>query len=170
MQAKSSAAGGGAGGAASLHAAAHIPPSWQPVPLLGDCSTWLWHAQEKSAVEAAPPTEALAQACQHASALARQAGQAQQECGLDILPDEFVRSTLRFGLVEARPPDARFPAGGCQPPAWHGRPGRCRRGAAWALCRTACALRAALVGSSRGAIHKLPTFSWGKHEFCLGLL
>lgn len=53
-------------------------------------------------MEAAPPTEALAEACQHAAALAWQAGQVQQECGLDILPDEFVRSTLRFGLVEAR--------------------------------------------------------------------
>ncbi|KAK9827734.1 hypothetical protein WJX81_007278 [Elliptochloris bilobata] len=56
--------------------------------------------QEKSEIEAAPPTEALAEACQHAAALAWQAGQAQQDCGLDILPDEFVRSTLRFGLVE----------------------------------------------------------------------
>lgn len=67
-------------------------------------NTWRWRAQEKTTVEEAPPTEALAEACQHASALAWQAGQAQQECGLDILPDEFVRSTLRFGLVEARRP------------------------------------------------------------------
>jgi hypothetical protein len=64
-------------------------------------------------VEAAPPTEALAEACQHAAALAWQAGQVQQECGLDILPDEFARGALRFGLVEARP------ARGLEPP--HGR-------------------------------------------------
>ena len=54
-------------------------------------------------MEAAPPTEALAEACQHAAALAWQAGQVQQECGLDILPDELARGALRFGLVEARP-------------------------------------------------------------------
>ena len=78
----------------------------QPGLLHVDCLPWRWHAQEKTTVEAAPPTEALAEACQHASALAWQAGQAQQECGLDTLPDEFVRSTLRFGLVEARRPPA----------------------------------------------------------------
>lgn len=33
-------------------------------------------------------------------ALTRQAGKVQQECGLDILPDEFVRSVLKWGLME----------------------------------------------------------------------
>ena len=78
-------------------------------------------------MEAAPPTEALAEACQHASALAWQAGQAQQECGLDILPDEFVRSTLRFGLVEARCPAASDSMGARQLPHRLGRLPKCSR-------------------------------------------
>lgn len=32
--------------------------------------------------------------------LAHQAGQLQRECGLDILPEDFAQSTLKFGLVE----------------------------------------------------------------------
>ncbi len=33
-------------------------------------------------------------------ALTRQAGKVQQECGLDILPDEFARGVLKWGLME----------------------------------------------------------------------
>ena len=56
--------------------------------------------QEKVEEEPAPPTAALADALDHAALLAQQAGQVQRAFGLDILPDEFVRSTLRFGLTE----------------------------------------------------------------------
>ncbi|KAK9806276.1 hypothetical protein WJX72_008182 [[Myrmecia] bisecta] len=56
--------------------------------------------QEKSEVEAAAPTPGLADARDQVVALAVQAGQVQKECGLDILPEEFCRSVLRFGLVE----------------------------------------------------------------------
>ena len=101
-------------------------------------------------VEAAPPTEALAEACQYASALAWQAGQAQQECGLDILPDEFVRSTLRFGLVEARRrPAASEAMGNRQLPH---RLGRLARSTEMRLnvCRTCVALIYAFNGYLRG--------------------
>ncbi len=60
--------------------------------------------QEKSDVEAAAPTDALADACDHAVALAWEAGQVQKECGMDILPDEYARGALKFGLVEVRAP------------------------------------------------------------------
>ena len=56
--------------------------------------------QEKVEGDPAPPTAALADALDHAVLLAQQAGQVQQGCGLDILPDDFVRSTLKFGLTE----------------------------------------------------------------------
>ncbi|CAL8471306.1 g10848 [Coccomyxa elongata] len=56
--------------------------------------------QEKSDVEAPAPTDALADACDHAVALAWEAGQVQKECGMDILPDEYARGALKFGLVE----------------------------------------------------------------------
>ncbi len=61
------------------------------------------HEQEKSDVEAAAPTEALADACDHAVALAYEAGRMQQECGMDVLPEEYARGALKFGLVEVRP-------------------------------------------------------------------
>ena len=60
--------------------------------------------QEKSDVEAAAPTPALAEARETVVALTRQAGKVQQECGLDILPDEFVRSVLKWGLMEVWTP------------------------------------------------------------------
>lgn len=58
--------------------------------------------QEKVEEEPAAPTAALADALDHTIMLAHQAGQLQRDCGLDILPDEFVKSTLKFGLVEVR--------------------------------------------------------------------
>ena len=56
-----------------------------------------------------PPTAALGAACAAASALAEEAGAVQQECGLDILPDEYARATLRFGLVEASADQSTLP-------------------------------------------------------------
>lgn len=53
-------------------------------------------------MEAAAPTEALAEAADHAVALAWQAGQQQKECGMDVLPDEYARGALKFGLMEVR--------------------------------------------------------------------
>lgn len=60
------------------------------------------HCQEKSDVEAPAPTPALAEARETVVALTRQAGKVQQECGLDILPGEFVRSVLKWGLTEVQ--------------------------------------------------------------------
>jgi antiviral helicase SKI2 len=51
-------------------------------------------------VEAAAATPALAEARETVIALTRQAGKVQQECGLDILPDEFARGVLKWGLME----------------------------------------------------------------------
>ena len=56
--------------------------------------------QEKSDVEAPASTPALAEARENVIALTRQAGKEQQECGLDILPDEFPRAVLKWGLME----------------------------------------------------------------------
>ena len=50
--------------------------------------------------EPAAPTAALGDALDHTIMLALQAGQVQRDCGLDILPGDFVKSTLKFGLVE----------------------------------------------------------------------
>ena len=61
------------------------------------CDAW---QQEKSDVEAAAATPALAEARETVIALTRQAGKVQQDCGLDILPDEFARSVLKWGLME----------------------------------------------------------------------
>ena len=46
------------------------------------------------------PTARLADACENATALAWQAGEVQRGCGLDVLPEEYAASTLKFGLVE----------------------------------------------------------------------
>ncbi len=51
-------------------------------------------------MEATAATPALAEARETVIALTRQAGKVQQECGLDILPDEFARSVLKWGLME----------------------------------------------------------------------
>lgn len=59
--------------------------------------------QEKVERDPAPPTAALADALDHTVLLAQQAGQVQRGCGLDILPDDFVRFTLKFGLTEVTP-------------------------------------------------------------------
>jgi len=64
------------------------------------CQSCITHAQEKVEEEPTPPTAALADALDHAALLAQQAGQVQRACGLDILPDDFVRATLKFGLTE----------------------------------------------------------------------
>ncbi len=58
--------------------------------------------QEKVDQEPAAPTAALADALDHTIALAHQAGQAQRECGLDILPGDFAQSTLKLGLIEVK--------------------------------------------------------------------
>ena len=50
--------------------------------------------------EPAAPTAALGDALDHTIMLALQAGQVQRDCGLDILPEDFVAATLKFGLVE----------------------------------------------------------------------
>ena len=51
-------------------------------------------------MEAAAATPALSEARETVIALTRQAGKVQQECGLDILPDEFARGVLKWGLME----------------------------------------------------------------------
>lgn len=66
--------------------------------------------QEKVEAEPAVPTGALADALDHTILLAHQAGQLQRDCGLDILPEEFTRSTLKFGLIEVRSHAAVFRA------------------------------------------------------------
>ena len=55
--------------------------------------------QEKTDGEPAVP-ESLERARDLAMTVALAAGEVQREAGLDILPEEFVASTLRFGLVE----------------------------------------------------------------------
>lgn len=54
-------------------------------------------------MEAPASTPALAEARENVIALTRQAGKVQQECGLDILPDEFPRTVLKWGLMEVSP-------------------------------------------------------------------
>ena len=66
-------------------------------------SSLLSCAQEKSDVEAAAATPALAKARETVIALAEQAGKVQQQCGLDILPAEYARNVLKWGLMEVRP-------------------------------------------------------------------
>ena len=56
--------------------------------------------QEKSQVDAAPPTPGLAAAKEQMVALAEQAGKVQQQCGLDIVPAEFARGVLKWGLMQ----------------------------------------------------------------------
>lgn len=56
--------------------------------------------QEKSDVEAAAATPALAEARETVVALTEQAGKVQQQCGLDILPAEYARNVLKWGLME----------------------------------------------------------------------
>eukprot|EP00887_Chlorella_sp_A99_P001266 scaffold14.g1266.t1 len=55
--------------------------------------------EEKTAGEPELPPR-LQQAREETAALAHQAGVVQAECGLAITPDEFVQSTLKFGLME----------------------------------------------------------------------
>jgi antiviral helicase SKI2 len=55
--------------------------------------------QEKSEVHGCP-TERLAAARDDVIELATAAGRVQKECGLDIIPDEYCRSVLKFGLME----------------------------------------------------------------------
>ena len=51
-------------------------------------------------MDAAPPTPGLAAAKEHMVALAEQAGKVQQQCGLDIVPAEFARGILKWGLMQ----------------------------------------------------------------------
>ena len=64
--------------------------------------------QEKVAEEPAAPTAALGDALDHTITLALQAGQVQRDCGLDILPEDFLKATLKFGLVEVRHASSRI--------------------------------------------------------------
>lgn len=57
--------------------------------------------QEKSDVAPELPP-ALAAAVEQLSAIAWQAGAVQAEAGLPLLPDEFQRQVLKFGLTEVR--------------------------------------------------------------------
>ena len=51
-------------------------------------------------MDAAPPTPGLAAAKEQMIALAEQAGRVQQQCGLDIVPAEFARGVLKWGLMQ----------------------------------------------------------------------
>ena len=52
-------------------------------------------------MEGAPaPNEKLEEARQQMQALAVQAGQVQRECGLEIVPADFCKEVLKFGLLE----------------------------------------------------------------------
>ena len=44
--------------------------------------------------------EVLKEAREQATGLARQAGQEQKDCGLDIVPEDFAASALKWGLME----------------------------------------------------------------------
>ena len=48
----------------------------------------------------ATPYAVLEEAREHMIALAKSAGQVQQDCGLGLTPDEFCNDTLKFGLME----------------------------------------------------------------------
>jgi len=47
-----------------------------------------------------PP--ALEAAAHHATALARAAGETQRDAGLQLVPDDYIKNTLNFGLMEVR--------------------------------------------------------------------
>lgn len=47
-----------------------------------------------------PP--ALEAAAHLATALARAAGEAQRDAGLQLVPDDYIKNTLNFGLMEVR--------------------------------------------------------------------
>lgn len=55
-------------------------------------------------MEGAPaPNAPLEEARQHMQALAVTAGQVQRDCGLDIVPEDFCKDVLKFGLMEVHP-------------------------------------------------------------------
>ena len=58
--------------------------------------------QEKSDVAPELPP-ALAAARDQLAAIAWQAGAVQEEAGLPLVPDEYQRSVLKFGLIEVHP-------------------------------------------------------------------
>ena len=72
-----------------------------------DCR-WL-PSQEKVDKEPAAPTAALGDALDNTITLALQAGQVQRDCGLDIMPEDFVKATLKFGLIEVGDAASCFP-------------------------------------------------------------
>jgi len=61
--------------------------------------------QEKTDQEGAKaPNQKLEQGRQQMKDLAVHAGQVQRDCGLDIVPSEFCKETLKFGLMEVFTP------------------------------------------------------------------
>ena len=55
-------------------------------------------------MEGAPaPNEKLEEARQHMLSLTVHAGEVQRACGLDIVPEDFCRGALKFGLMEVCP-------------------------------------------------------------------
>ena len=48
----------------------------------------------------AAPNDRLEEARGHMLSLAHQAGEVQKACGLDVVPEDFCRETLKFGLME----------------------------------------------------------------------
>lgn len=59
------------------------------------------HLQERVDEEPVVPPR-LAAAREQLRGLAREAGAVQRQCGLPIDPEDFVQSTLKFGLLEVR--------------------------------------------------------------------
>ena len=74
----------------------------------------------------APPTPALeeAQALTLQAALA--AGQVQEQCGMQLAPEEFVTGALKWGLMEVRLRAARL-CRHCVPASAFACPGPCQQ-------------------------------------------
>lgn len=49
----------------------------------------------------ATPYARLEEAREHMKALARHSGEIQRDCGLALMPDDFCKEVLKFGLMEA---------------------------------------------------------------------
>ena len=80
--------------------------------------SFVFFMQEKSDVEAAAATPALAEARETVVALTEQAGKVQQQCGLDILPAEYARNVLKWGLTEVT--SRKWQHFGCMSCGWQG--------------------------------------------------
>ena len=75
-------------------------------------------------MEGAPaPNEKLEEARQQMQALAVQAGHMQRDCGLDLVPAEFCKEVLKFGLLEVMHQMSLLPSVPQQPhccaECWH---------------------------------------------------